>query len=69
MSLTPSYTADWPTYVFSFDPQSMHLLPGCSAFSTLPEADVAAAHACMLAMDVCLSVRWCSNDSDVTMFC
>lgn len=47
----------------------MHLLPECSAFSTVPEADVAAAHARMLAMDVCLSVRWCSNDLDVTMFC
>ena len=69
MSLSPSCTANWPTDVFPFDPQSMHLLTGCSAFSTLPGADVAVAHACMLAMDVCLSLRWCSNDSDVTMSC
>lgn len=45
----------------------MHLLPGCSAFSTLPEADVAAAHACMPAIAVGLSLCWSSNDPDLTM--
>ena len=26
-------------------------------------------HACMPAMAVCKSLRWCSNDPDLTRFC